>query len=479
MKAHRPDDRERVSRRPPVTPAPHPDVAGLLRLNHLAGNAAVASLVVQRVRLSGGDESRLKALKAADKKLAAAAKKRIKAFSTSEGGLWNLLSGFPVGSKVPLPERNEYLAALYRALGEGKPLDVLSDLRTRLDLKYGETVAPAEKPGKQEIAPPKGGGFAPSADLINATREKLVKRAPEKKREPATWARFPEGARRQLMEMWHEWQRGEIDAAHFYDDFYKKSDAKRAMRVPSAGQYVDALAEQDLLGSTPKEQAADSRNGYPLMLGNKGGSPRSRLYLNPHPRHVADVYRFVKDHIDSIPGVIWVKLADHARAMTVRDVIVIYLSTEHPGAEQAVVGALRDYQSRHAGHFVDEVPRLTRCLLPGVGVGDEPPNSDLVGMAEKQAQAMTSEELDRHEIDFGSFSFSTYRSTLVVRAIQDAGGRLDLFQSLVAEYFARAGIDLADPARQGPADPSALRVLGMVREKTRDEDGEEKEKEHS
>ena len=125
---------------------------------------------------------------------------------------------------------------------------------------------------------------------------------------------------------------------------------------------------------------------------------------------------------------------------------------------------------------------MTRRLLPGVGVGDEPPNRDLVAMVEKQTQAMTSEELERHDIDFGSFSFSTYRSTLVVRAIQDAGGiggRVDVFQSLVADYFARAGIDLADPARQGgSADPSAPPLLGMLR-KTRDEDAEEKEKEHS
>ncbi|MEV4149433.1 T3SS effector HopA1 family protein [Amycolatopsis sp. NPDC049691] len=458
-----------------------PEPEQLLRLNRLAGNAAVASLVVQRVRLSDADKQRIKAL---DKKPAATAKKRIKAFSTSEGGLWNLLISFAVGSKIPGPEREVYLAALYRALGEDQPLDALIDLRALLDRKYGEVSVLPDKPGKQEppprFLPPGGVGFAPSLDQIKSTREKLVKHVEEKK-PPAAWSAFPVGVRKQLMEMWDKWQRGETDAASFYDDFYKQSDAKRAMDVPSAGQYVAALAAQDLLGSTPKEQAADSKSGYPLTLGHKGGSPRSRLYLNPHPRHVADVYRFVKDHVDSIPGVIWVKLADHARAMTVRDVIVIYLSTEHPGAEQAVVGVLRDYQSRHGGHFVDEVPRLTRGLLPGVGVGDEPPNSGLVGMVEKQTQAMTSEELNRHEIDFGSFSFSTYRSTLVVRAIEDAGGiggRVDVFQSLVAEYFARAGIDLTDPARQRPADPSALPILGMLRQ-AREEDRGEKEKEHS
>ncbi|WP_372667818.1 T3SS effector HopA1 family protein [Amycolatopsis kentuckyensis] len=425
-----------------------PEAEQLLRLNRLAGNAAVVSLVVQRVRLSDGDKQRIKAL---DKKPAATAKKRIKAFSATEGELWNRLITFAVGSKVPGPEREGYLAELYRALGDGLPLDALTQLRTLLDRKY-EVPARPDRPGKKELPPhfvPSGGvGFAPSLDEVKGTREKLVKH--EEKKPPASWSAFPEGVRKQLTQMWDKWQRGETDAASFYDDFYKQSDAKRAMNVPSADQYVAALAAQDVLGSTSKKQATDSSSGYPIMLRNKGGLPQSRLYLNPHPRHVADVYRFVKDHVDPIPGVIWVKLADHARAMTVRDVIVIYLSAEHPGAERAVVDVLRNYQSSHGGHFLNEVPRLTRGLLPGVGVGDEPPNSGLVSMLNKQSEAMGHEERSRHDFDFGWFSFSTYRSTLVVRAIEDAGGiggREDVFQSLVAEYFARGH----RPHRPGPA----------------------------
>lgn len=462
MKAHQPDDREPAPRRRPSTPAPLPEASGLLRLNHLAGNAAVTSLLVQRISLTEGDKQRIKTL---DKKLAATAKKRIKAFTTGDGGLWNFLTGFPIGSKVPGPEREAYLVELYRALGRGESLDTLTDLRTRLDVKHGETLVPPEKPekpGKQEESSPKGGGFAPSLDQLKATREKLVKHVEEKKKPPAVWATFPEPVRQQLMGMWAEWQAGKTDAKSFYDDVYKRSAVKAGMDVPSAGEYIEALDAQGVRGGTSDAQVKDSGTGYPLQLDNKGGKPRSRIYLNPHPRHIADVYRFVKDRVHPLPGVIWVKLADHARAMTVRDVIVVYLTAEHAGTEQAVAGLLAGYQKTHLDHFVKEVPHLTRTLLPGVGVGDEPPNDALTVMLNEHLAKMTIEEREPLGSEEAGFSFSMYRSKLIVRAIEDAGGDVGTFQSLVVDYFVRAGIDPADPARQGKPDPSAVPLLGMV-----------------
>ncbi len=477
MKADRPDGRESAPRGRPVAPVRRPEAEQLLRLNRLVGNAAVASLVVQRIRLSDGDKQRIKAL---DKKPAAIAKKRIKAFSATEGERWNRLISFAVGSKIPGPEREVYLAALYRALGEDKPLDVLTHLRTLLDRQYGEVPALPDKPGKKELPPhfvPSGGvGFAPSLDEVKETREKLVKHVEEKKKPPAAWSAFPPPVRQQLMEMWDEWQKGGVNAKNFYDDVYKRSALKQGMDVPSAGEYVKALDAQGLRGGTSEALVKGSSTGYPLELAHKGGPPRSRVYLNPSPRHIADVYRFVKERIHPLPGVTWVKLANHPLAMTVRDVIVVYLSAapQHAGAEQTVIGLLADYQKTHAGYFLNEVPRLTRNPLPGVGIGDEPPG-DLTAMVDKQFLAMSSEELRKHERADLGFSFSTYRSTLIVRAIEDAGGRLDKFQTLVADYFARAGIDPADPARQGPPAPSALPLLGMIREA----DEDEKEKEHS
>lgn len=460
MKAHRPDDHERVpDRERRAGPVHHPGAEQLLRLNHLAGNAAVASLLVQRVELTEGDKQRIKAL---EKKSATTAKKRIKAFTPGGGGLWNFLSGFPVGSKVPGPEREAYLVELYRALGRGDSLDALTDLRTRLDLKYGESLGPPVKPGKQEAAPrfspPSGGGFAPSPDLINATRGKL--KHVEEKKPPPAWTAFPEPIRDQLMGMWNEWQKGNIDAEHFYPDVYKRSAAKAKMDVPSAGDYVKALDAQGVRGTTSVTDATNSGDGYPFHLESKAGLPRSRIYLNPHPRHVADVYRFVRDRVHPLPGVLSVKLADHARAMTVRDVIVVYLLAVPAGTEQAVTALLAGYQMAHSGHFVDEVPQLARTLLPGVGVGDEPP--DLIAMVDKQYAAMSDEEGRRHERADLGFSFSTYRSALIVKAIEDARGEVKTFQALVADYFVRAGIDPADPARQGPADPSVLPLLGML-----------------
>lgn len=74
------------------------------------------------------------------------------------------------------------------------------------------TMAPAEKPGKQEVAPrflpPGAVGFAPSLDSVNTARANLVKRPEEKKKPPAVWATFPEPDRRELLEMWKEWQAG-------------------------------------------------------------------------------------------------------------------------------------------------------------------------------------------------------------------------------------------------------------------------------
>ena len=67
----------------------------------------------------------------------------------------------------------------------------------------------------------------------------------------------------------------------------------------------------------------------------------------------------------STKGVIWTKLADHKTAMTVRDVIVIYLDAgdDHARTESEALRLLADYQSANPRHFIDEVPRLTNRRL--------------------------------------------------------------------------------------------------------------------
>ncbi|MFJ9784282.1 hypothetical protein ACIRSS_32225 [Amycolatopsis sp. NPDC101161] len=99
-----------------------------------------------------------------------------------------------------------------------------------------ESVAPAEKPGKQEVAPrllpPGAVGFAPSVDSVNTARANLVKRPEERKKPPAVWVTFPEADRRELLEMWKEWQAGKADTD-----------------VPPTGDYI---AAKGLLGSTTR-----------------------------------------------------------------------------------------------------------------------------------------------------------------------------------------------------------------------------------
>lgn len=286
-----------------------------------------------------------------------------------------------------------------------------------------------------------------------------------------SWSDFPQGLQRELLGMWAAWERREVDASSFYDNLYKRSSLKATVSSPSADQYVDSLKSQGLLGSTSESAAANSSTGYPIDKPHKGGGgmPRGRLYLNPHPQHIVDVYRFVSERIYPLPGVMWVKLADHAVAMTARDVIVVYVSPapEHAGTEQDAVALLRDYQQTHRGHFLDEVPRLTERCLPGVGLGAEPPTPDALGtLAGQQWEAMSFEQREEAWISVGQYSFSTYRSNLIVRAIQDAGGvggSVEKFKALVAEYFARAGIDVRDPARQGAPEPSIVDLLGLIR----------------
>jgi type III HopA1-like effector protein len=485
VKAREPEGRTHIPRQSTGRdrkPAPLPlEAARLVQLNRLAGNAAVSSLVVQRMKLSDVDEAQLKALKTTERKLA---KERIKKFDGSQGAQWNIATSFTSVSKVPERERGQFLAGLYRALANGEALEVLMDRRFALDLQFGEILGkPTQEKPDPKLPPGKGGPVPSTGEVMSArlglkptkqgapprpARPELLKQkqvAPQLEKPPAAWSSFPSGAQSQLMAMWNAWQRGETNATNFYDQFYKKSNLKPLPDSPTSNEYVGALKTQGLLGETSEADAKSSKSGYPLKLENKGGTPKSRIYLNPHPRHIVEVYGFVKANMEPMDGVIWTKLADHDTAMTVRDVIVIYLSAkeEHAATQSAVLELLRSYQDSHREHFLNEVPRLTVKLLPGVGVGAEPPDFDPV--VDKYMHDLGYEgrqEVDRYEL---GFSFSTYRSELVVKAIEDSGGEVAAFQQLVADYFDRAGIDPSDPATQKAPDPSIIPLLGFVQKR--------------
>lgn len=464
-------------------PATRPDVAGLLRLNRLAGNAAVAGLVagpapvVQRVKLTNADEDQIKNLKKVNKATAKEARRRIKDFDKEAGAHWLSLVTFEPMSRVPDEDQKRIVAELYRRLGEGATLEALTEFRR------GPGVPPPQ-PGKFKIPTTTAPQFALTPTQVttglkglHSTVRNDTRPVPQQPPPPlpkSRWMELSVDTRQELTRMWDAWQRGETNAATFYDPFYKNSAVKAPMTKPSPDQYVADLKTQHLLGGVSEERAKSDKSGYPFDMGGNDTAkmPKSRIYLNPHPDHVADVHRLVKDHIRSVPGVTGAKVADHKTAMTARDVIVIYLSADpkHAGAEDAVLNVLRDYQTQNLNHFVDEVPRLTARKLPGVGIGDEPPQERLKALLSEELESMGPEEIEKvdwvlPDPQLPLFSFSQYRSTLIQRAIENSGGvggDVKMFQQRVADYFDRAGIDLADPSVQKPPDKSALRPLGLI-----------------
>jgi HopA1 effector protein family len=270
----------------------------------------------------------------------------------------------------------------------------------------------------------------------------------------------------ELTAIWNAWQRGEARESDFYDAFWKRSEAKSGLPRPSANQYVTDLKGYGVLGDTSEEQAKQSKSGYPLTLPNKGGGtgmPKERVYVNPHPACVAPVYRFVQDRIYGLDGVIWVKVADHALAMTVRDVIVIYIAADPDpaGTVDKIRSLFAEYQGTHRAHFVNEVPRLATPLLPGVAVGAEPPTPDEFGdLFTKRLETMEPDEKEHYDYGQGyQTSFSQYRADIVKRAIMDADGDFGRYQQLVVDYLAVAGIDAVRSDIQGAAQPGIIDLL--------------------
>jgi hypothetical protein len=282
---------------------------------------------------------------------------------------------------------------------------------------------------------------------------------------PAEWLKLPPNVRTQLTDIWNAWQRGDARESDFYDAFWKRSDVKPTLQRPSADQYVAALKARGLLGETSEASAKQSKTGYPLSLPHKGRStmPVVRVYVNPHPAHVADVYAFVTERVYPLEGVMWVKVADHAVAMRARDVIVIYIDPKpDPNRTVAdVTSAFAEYQSGHRGQFLDEVIRLGKPLLRGVAVGAEPPTPEEFGelFGERYAK-MDPDEKEHYNLGQGyQTSFSQYRADVVKRALIDAKGDHGRYMELIPEYFAVAGIDASHADVQEPAQPGIVDLL--------------------
>jgi hypothetical protein len=191
---------------------------------------------------------------------------------------------------------------------------------------------------------------------------------------------------------------------------------------------------------------------------------RTRIYLNVTAKGERQVYAWVQERIATISGVAAVKSGGPDLAAWARDVIVIYVAED--SAIDAVIQALEACPFRE--HFVDELVRSTRGVtgLPGVGIGDDPPDVD--ELREEYMEDKGREWRERHEVDrLERPSFSQYRAQLIFHALMGSGGDQESFRHRVIQGFREAGIDPRDPSVQGAASPSVVESLGLVTTKER------------
>jgi hypothetical protein len=257
-----------------------------------------------------------------------------------------------------------------------------------------------------------------------------------------------------------------------YENWFKQS-AKKGTKGPGP-QQVKAY-EKQVLHHVPKLKPPGPGESY-RYLDQAGTLPTLRIYVNPLPEHAAEVFADVTKLARNIPGYFASKLGDASVAHTARDVFVLYLdetlASDVDALSEATQKALGEYHRDNKEKFVDEVPRFTRAVLKGVGIGAEPPGDEALSTALSETpigtRATTSEgEPEEHHLP-GSwsgvpqFSFSTYRAQLIFEALQSTRDA-ESYRRRILDNFAIAGIDARAPYLQGKL-PSArvLYRLGIV-----------------
>jgi hypothetical protein len=257
-----------------------------------------------------------------------------------------------------------------------------------------------------------------------------------------------------------------------YENWYKQSVKKGA--GPPGPEQTEAYDEQ-VRHHLPTLEAAARGESY-RYLDKASRLPALRIYVNPLPEHAAEVFANVAKLARNIPGYLGSKIGDATMAHTVRDVFVLYLDETLASDGEALTKhtqqALGDYHHRNEEKFVDEVPRFTRPVLKGVGIGAEPPGLEALETALHErpigTRATTSEgEPEEHHLP-GSwsgpppFSFSTYRARLIFEALQSTPD-VESYRQRILDNFAIGGIDASAPYLQGRL-PSArvLYRLGIV-----------------
>jgi HopA1 effector protein family len=322
------------------------------------------------------------------------------------------------------------------------------------------------KPPKRPQPPLPVGAQARSA-------RQAVPRQPEPSAQGPLWRDVPGDVQQALDEAYAAHLKSPFSShTELYENWYKQS-AKKGAKQPGPEQ-VEAYEEQ-VRRHVPQIGPPVPRESY-RYLDQAVQLPAVRIYVNPLPEYAAEVFANVAKLARSIPGYFGSKIGDASVAHTSRDVFVLYLdgklASDGDALGKATVKALGDYHDRNKDKFVDEVPRFTRAVLKGVGIGAEPPGNEALSTALTEApigtRATTSEgELEEHHLP-GSwsgepqFSFSTYRAQLIFEALQstrDPGS----YRRRILDNFAIAGIDARAPYLQGKL-PSArvLYRLGIV-----------------
>jgi hypothetical protein len=213
-------------------------------------------------------------------------------------------------------------------------------------------------------------------------------------------------------------------------------------------------------------KASDKKDGgrggkYP-PVGAK--DVQTRIYINTTVQGERPIHDWVTQNIAPRPGVAAVKSGGPELAAWVRDVIVIYVSSDATVRE--VIQSLRRYPVKE--HFVDELVRSTRGVsgLAGVGIGSDPPDVDL--LQEEYLETKSPEWKESHDVrQVGRPSFSEYRARLIFQALVESDTDQQRFRQLVMRGFLEGGIDPGNPSKQGTPSPSVLERLGLVTEKRR------------
>jgi hypothetical protein len=288
-----------------------------------------------------------------------------------------------------------------------------------------------------------------------------------------TWRDIPRDVQAALQEAYDAHRRSPFKRHDdLYENWYKQS-VKKGARPPGPKQ-IEAYDEQ-VRHHLPELNPAGRDESY-RYLNQAVRLPALRIYVNPLPEHAAEVFANVAKLARSIPGYFGSKIGDATMAHTARDVFVLYLDETLPsdGDEliKATQKALGDYHRHNEEKFVDEVPRFTRPVLKGVGIGAEPPGVQALATALSErpigTRPITSEgEPEKHHLpgswsDVPQLSFSTYRAQLIFEALASSGDE-DAYRQRILDNFAIGGIDANAPYLQGKL-PSAriLYRLGIV-----------------